>query len=159
MKVGRKRRAFQFSLILSSCSHSFPKNEKDTEKIEKWSFFLPISPPAERKKFGNWKEENTYPQGHGKEKDLASSFDETRSKTMRFYSGKTSNVFAPEKAIWFCWDIVRWPCAFIIHDFEMFVKKSCLEKLTYSTVLWALNVCQPESDSPDFNARSRPRGY
>ena len=35
IEVGIKRRAFHFSLILSSCSHSFPKNEKDTEKIEK----------------------------------------------------------------------------------------------------------------------------
>ena len=39
------------------------------------------------------REENTYSQGHEKEKDLASSFDETRSKTMRFYFGQNDKRF------------------------------------------------------------------
>ena len=45
------------------------------------------------------REENTYSQGHEKEKDLASSFDETRSKTMRFYFGLNDIRFYPKENI------------------------------------------------------------
>ena len=48
------------------------------------------------------REENTYSQGHEKEKDLASSFDETRSKTMQFYLWQTLNDFVKERINGFC---------------------------------------------------------
>ena len=52
-----------------------------------------FSSHSERQGKGKRKEENTYPQGHEKEKDLASSFDETRSKTMRFYFEQNDKRF------------------------------------------------------------------
>ena len=52
-----------------------------------------FSSHSERKKMEKEREEIRGLQGHEKEKDLASSFDETRSKTMRFYFWQTLNVF------------------------------------------------------------------
>ena len=52
-----------------------------------------FSSHSERKKMEKEREENTYSQGHEKEKDLASSFDETRSKTMRFYFEQNDKRF------------------------------------------------------------------
>ena len=48
------------------------------------------------------REENTYSQGHEKEKDLASSFDETRSKTMQFYLEQALSNFVPKRVFGFC---------------------------------------------------------
>ena len=57
---------FLFFLVFL-ISYSFPKKEKEEEKIEKWSFFLPIQ---NERKMEKEREENTYSQGQRKEKDL-----------------------------------------------------------------------------------------
>ena len=72
-----------------------------------YSFYLLSQKEKRRKKEGNdpffslqnerkmekEREEIRGLQGHEKEKDLASSFDETRSKTMQFYLEQTLSNF------------------------------------------------------------------
>ena len=63
------------------------KKIEGREKEGTESFFYSfsfLSPLKNERKMEKEREENTYSQGQRKEKDLASSFDETRSKTMRF---------------------------------------------------------------------------
>ena len=52
-----------------------------------------FSSHSERKKMEKEREENTYPQGQRKEKDLAWSFDETRSENYAVLSLANAKQF------------------------------------------------------------------
>mgnify|MGYP003319422754 CR=1 FL=1 len=59
------------------------------------------------------REENTYPQGHEKEKDLVYQKGKQGLKLCGFISNRTIIVFVQMTINGFCWNIVQ-PCDFII---------------------------------------------